>query len=434
MRRIAVRHVWTLATCAAILCVAAPAWACSVPVFRYALEKWPNDPYQAVLFHRGELTAELEAVAERLGPDGRAGEMFANVEFRAVDVEGIDTTTPQGRIDGQLWQELEAQAVPMPRLVLYYPLSLPISVPVWQGEPTTANADRLINSPIRRQLAERILKGETAVWLLLESGDKAKDDAALAQLEAGLRRAEKEIELPAADPQDVADGLISVDQEALRVRFSTLRLSRENTDEAALVGMLLHSEPDLLDPEYAHEPMAFAVFGRGRALPPWVGKGITEEAALTDGQFLCGACTCQIKGQNPGVDLLTATDWNTLITPQLEVDDTPPPLPTLDGFDPPTEPTGTSVAPMGADQAPTGTESSAGKSAAAVDATEITAADTEATQPIASPAAAKTTAAAASTADLGGLSRVTITILALAGALVLSVAVAGVLMMRRGAE
>src|SRR5512136_1886912 len=29
------------------------ALACSVPVFRYALERWPASPYEAVVFHRG---------------------------------------------------------------------------------------------------------------------------------------------------------------------------------------------------------------------------------------------------------------------------------------------------------------------------------------------------------------------------------------------
>jgi hypothetical protein len=27
-------------------------------------------------------------------------------------------------------------------------------------------------------------------------------------------------------------------------------------------------------------------------------------------EFLCGACSCQVKEQNPGFDLLLTTDWN----------------------------------------------------------------------------------------------------------------------------
>ena len=34
------------------------AQACSVPVFRYALEQWRPDPFPVVVFHKGELTPE----------------------------------------------------------------------------------------------------------------------------------------------------------------------------------------------------------------------------------------------------------------------------------------------------------------------------------------------------------------------------------------
>jgi hypothetical protein len=39
-------------------------WACSVPVFRYALEKWPADAYLTTVFHRGPLTAAQAGLAE----------------------------------------------------------------------------------------------------------------------------------------------------------------------------------------------------------------------------------------------------------------------------------------------------------------------------------------------------------------------------------
>ena len=42
----------------------ASALACSVPVFRYALEKWPPDVYQATVFHRGPLTSAQQALVQ----------------------------------------------------------------------------------------------------------------------------------------------------------------------------------------------------------------------------------------------------------------------------------------------------------------------------------------------------------------------------------
>jgi hypothetical protein len=57
--------------------------------------------------------------------------------------------------------------------------------------------------------------------------------------------------------------------------------------------------------------MAFAVFGRGRALFAQVGKGITEQNIEEDCTFLIGPCGCEVKRANPGTDLLIAADWST---------------------------------------------------------------------------------------------------------------------------
>ena len=57
----------------AILILGTPilAWACSVPVFRYALEMWPPDEYEVVLFHQGPLNKEQKQLLWfiwRVGP------------------------------------------------------------------------------------------------------------------------------------------------------------------------------------------------------------------------------------------------------------------------------------------------------------------------------------------------------------------------------
>ena len=48
-----------LKTAVALVLVAVVAEACSVPVFRYALERWQADPYEVFVFHRGPLTLSL---------------------------------------------------------------------------------------------------------------------------------------------------------------------------------------------------------------------------------------------------------------------------------------------------------------------------------------------------------------------------------------
>lgn len=77
--------------------------------------------------------------------------------------------------------------------------------------------------------------------------------------------------------------------------------------------MLLRLEDDLLDKEMENKPMLFPAFGKGRVLPPLIGAGISEENALADCGYLCGACSCQVKNQNPGMDILVKADWWTAL-------------------------------------------------------------------------------------------------------------------------
>jgi hypothetical protein len=89
-----------------------------------------------------------------------------------------------------------------------------------------------------------------------------------------------------------------------------LRVPRDSAEEQALVGMLLGCEPDLVE---LSQPMAFPVFGRGRALLPLVGAGITAKNVHDAAEFLAGPCSCEVKEQNPGFDLLLKADWRDLL-------------------------------------------------------------------------------------------------------------------------
>ena len=322
------RHFFAKSLMALVVLLAGSnAWACSVPVFRYALEHWRSDPYQVVFFHRGELTPEQNALLTRLGPQGKAGKISANVEVVAVNLSEAKPDDPRTKDDLALWEAQNTDTLPW--MVVRYPLSIRIPKVIWAGEPTEEAIDLLLESPKRREIAERILKGDTAVWVFLESGNEDADNAAYLRLTTELKKCENELQLPPPDPQDVADGLISVDQASLKVKFSTLRLSREDRKEARFIDMLLDMEPDLRDEEFAHEPMAFPIFGRGRALSFLIGQGIGREVIFSDSQFLVGPCSCQVKEQNPGVDILMAVDWDRNITPQIAVDESLPPLPVI---------------------------------------------------------------------------------------------------------
>lgn len=277
------------------------AYACSVPVFRYALEHWSADPYQITVFHRGALSDEQKALLKT--------DELANASVRTVDLAGEPLDDMR-----ELWQQQKTETLPW--VVVRYPTSSGIRITLTNGPLSAATMKPLIDSPSRQQIVERLAEGQSAIWVLVESGDKTKDDAAAAILEKRLEYLRGVLELPKLDEQDIANGLVSIKEEDLRLEFSVLRLSREDEAEKAFVQMLVNSEKDLAS---VREPMVFPVFGRGRALYALVGPGIRHDTIDEAASFLIGKCSCQVKERNPGVDLLMRADWANLIKTSPEV-------------------------------------------------------------------------------------------------------------------
>ena len=305
-----------------VVCVTSLVWACSVPVFRYALERWANDHYEVVVFHKGTLTEEHQVLVDDLTEDGAAGEQHANVHLTLVDLDD-----PKHPDLVKLCEEQKSDTLPW--MMVKYPLITRKPNNVWSGELSKDHIARLLDSPSRHEIARRLLKGDTAVWVLLETGRKADDDAAFKILKAHLFLAEQELKLPEIDEADIAQGLVSVDETGLKLQFSTVRISREDSQEEMFTEMLLGSEDDLRDFD---EPMAFPVFGRGRVLYALIGKGINPDTIRQTCQELIGPCTCQVKEENPGVDIVTSVDWENLVQPFVEIDRELPPLPGFGGI------------------------------------------------------------------------------------------------------
>ena len=277
--------------------------ACSVPVFRYALERWPADSYQVAVFHKGPLAPSDQKLVEWLRTCGAAGGQSSALVVRTVDLAAQADEAKQKRPPGMAEDKL-------PWMLVDYPRTSRIPVPAWSGPLTVAAAKALVESPVRRQVADRLLGGDAAVWLLLESGVREHDEAAARLLDAELKKMAKALKLPALT--DEADDLPpeGVARPALGLAFSMLRVSRSDPAERMLVEMLLHTEEDLAT---LKEPMVFPVYGRGRALFALVGKGINEENIGEACAFLVGPCSCQVKAMNPGTDLLMMVKWDELL-------------------------------------------------------------------------------------------------------------------------
>ena len=76
-------------------------------------------------------------------------------------------------------------------------------------------------------------------------------------------------------------------------------------------------------------------------MPPLIGDGITEDNVLDYTYYICGPCSCQIKYQNPGMDLLVSRDWYAFLEGSEVVKDKE--LPPLSGVSDLTEEKGAEV-------------------------------------------------------------------------------------------
>ena len=292
------------AACAAVVSwVAATsiASACNVPVFRYALERWPADLYELVVLHDGPLSAEDEAVLGRLRENDRGSIVSANFRVRAAEIGEVKDPMLK-----RLWSQRDASSAPLlvtlyPRDAREVPDRLVAALPL-----TKENVDRLVDSPARQKVVKRILSGDSAVWLFLPSGDPEQDQQALRTLRSQVSLNQKDLELPPQDEIEADEYFQAENPIELRLGFSVVEVDREDPSEQFLIQMLLGSEPDL---EQLEQPMAFPVIGRGRALYALVGKGIFSETIGMASRFVVGPCSCQVKDQNPGFDLLLAVDW-----------------------------------------------------------------------------------------------------------------------------
>jgi hypothetical protein len=272
----------------AVLSLAAAAPVCSIPVFRYALERWRAAPYGGVLFHQGPLSPEARKLLAELEGSGLN-----------VYVEPVDVAKPLGDDHKALWEAEKAQ--PLPRLVISYP-NQPEAV-AWRGLLAPSTLRALIDSPRRKETDRLLTTGTSVVWWFFESGVAAKDEAALALMSKELSRLEKEIKIPIPGPDDPP--LRSA--VPLKVAFTLLRVPANAEAEAPFLETLQRARRDWA------LPAVIPIFGRGRALGSLCGEEINADHVSRMAEYVTDACSCEVKELNPGVDLLFAADWDGLL-------------------------------------------------------------------------------------------------------------------------
>ncbi len=269
--------------------------ACDTPVYRYALYRWTPTPYILCRIHQGAeenaSVAEVREAVERAADDPS---LPANIVW--VDVDARQTEQMEA-IPGFVRQRWESRP---PGTTAAYYLVAPHGAIIDSHDWTPDEIGQLLHSPLRRSIGEALEADKAGVVILLDHPGKPKaNQAAYLTIQRTLDKIRKgELELataPSVKNPDVA----------------LLRLSKDDAREAWLIRQLLEVESDLSSVD---EPIVFVLFGRGRALFSCLGKGITEENLARDVEFVSGACSCTVKEQNPGVDLLMRYDWENAAT------------------------------------------------------------------------------------------------------------------------
>jgi hypothetical protein len=291
--------------------------ACQVPVFRYALERWTADRYDLVLVSHRELDANEQSVLAQLQKAEASCNLSLHSERATRWQHAFDSIKPDDP----------------PQLLLYYPGQS--TTPIWQGGLSAENVIRIIDSPLRRQIAADLLSGTSTVWIQIDSGDEKADAAAAAALGQHLAAAAERTAIPSGvvpidhgpdeGPIDLDDVLRS--SIPLQIAFTSYRVSRSDPAEAVFMAMLQQLSPALLG---LGQPIAVPVFGRGRALEGIPGEALSMDSIAGATGYLCAACSCQVKSQNPGLDLLMAVDWDQHMIGNLIIEDKS--LPPLAGF------------------------------------------------------------------------------------------------------
>src|SRR5688572_14967305 len=239
-----------------LLLMAAPGlMACSVPVFRYALERWPPSTYELWLFHQGPLSTAHQQLAAELDREVVAGNAQANLHIQWVDVNGA--LSPEA---AKAWAGQQAGSFPHATL-LFAPHGSASGV-AYAGPVDAAALRGLIHSPRRQEVVQRLLGGDSAVWLFVDSGVPAVDDPAFERLTVTLNQMAKELKLPEPDPTD-GDVRLAAGDSPLTVSFPVVRISRNDAAEQGLVTLLTGA---FTPAPTATQPFTVAITGQGRAI------------------------------------------------------------------------------------------------------------------------------------------------------------------------
>lgn len=269
----------TLAFQALLLSMAGSATACTVPVFRYALERWPPDPHVMTV--------------------------SKDIDFKAV-------RNIIARQHANIWVEPSQAGQDDEVRIFYSDFNSH-----WHDARWDSNlVSRVCDSPLRRAIAQELVTGRTAVWILLKGNNEATNALVSQMVDTQLEEMEELMKLPEElDYEDEEDGYTgpqsgaSLSKVPVKIDFSLRELSRTNKQEEFFIKQIEGEGENFANPE---NPVAVAIYGQGRMIPI-TGIALQPETIREICAYLAGECSCRVKALNPGRDVLMAANWSDAI-------------------------------------------------------------------------------------------------------------------------
>lgn len=224
--------------------------ACTTKVSEWVLLNAPANEYTLVYYHKEPLSETVKQHNSQITKDLRS----SNIRFRTILADNIDRSHYALIYGNRLFSKFVNHK----------------------------ELENLTVSPLRKKIAAELMSGKLCVMLFLKTGIDTKDEPALQILKK------------------------TVTASPFREIIPIVELDRNSVDEKHFVSMLLNVESDLKD---INEPMLFGVFARFKALEPLLAKGISEENINLMIDFLTADCSCVIKDDLPGTDILFTNEW-----------------------------------------------------------------------------------------------------------------------------
>ena len=206
----------------------------------------------------------------------------------------------------------------LPSFIVEAPKAMRQQNPLFIKPLSDENLASLSTSPVREQIVKHILSGESAVWVLLLSGDQEKDQKTREALQEGIALAEQNLKISEGviDPDKIeeAEAKGEIDYEdvlrskiPLKISFTIVELSQDDQAETEFIKMITSGMPK---EAYAGQNVVAPIFGRGRCLGPMRGSSLTPQAVLESCEKMCGECECSVKSENPGYDIILSAEWD----------------------------------------------------------------------------------------------------------------------------